>query len=293
MTLIGTDGRSFDNDDLEAAIQMGVRAGVAIDNANVYAERDIVARTLQRSLLPPTLPPVPGLDVAAHYRPGSVAHGIGGDFYDIFPAGTSSWRVVVGDVCGKGVDAAALTTAVRYAIRTAAVLTESPVDVLELVNETLLHDDWGERFATLSLVTLDLLDEGLRITVANGGHPSPLLRRADGTVERLATDGMLLGALPEAVFTGTTAVLHPGDCLLLYTDGATEAGRPPNLFGDERLARTLAAAPVDTASAVIDAVAGEVDRFVAATVADTVDDDRHGSRDGVADDLALVALVVR
>ena len=292
MTLIGSHGRTFDDDDLEAAVQMGVRAGVALDNANVYAERDRVANTLQRSLLPPVLPTVPGFDVAAHYRPGSAAHGIGGDFYDVFPAGVRSWRVVVGDVCGKGVDAAALTTSVRYALRTAAVLTESPADVLELVNETLLHDDWGERFATLTLVTLDLLDDGPRITVANGGHPPPLLRRADGTVERLVADGMLLGTLAEATFAETGTRLHAGDCLLLYTDGATEAGQPPNLFGEERLGRTLASATADRAAAVVDEVAEAVDGFVAATAAEH-DEDHAGGRDGGADDLALVALLVR
>lgn len=289
MTLIGTHGRSFDTGDLEAAVQTGVRAGMALDNANLYAERDQVARTLQRSLLPPALPDVPGLDLAAHYRPGSAAHGIGGDFYDVFPAGGDSWRVVVGDVCGKGVEAAALTAAVRYALRTAAVLTHSPAQVLSIVNETLLRDSWDERFATLAFVALDLDDDGARVTVAGGGHPAPLVRRADGSVEQLETDGMLVGALAEADFTETTTRLRAGDCLLLYTDGATEAGLTSDLFGEARLRATLAHAPADSATSVVRCVADAVERF-AAVGADGVG--TAGSDDGL-DDLALIAVLVR
>lgn len=289
MTLIGTHGRSFDTDDLEAAVQMGVRAGMALDNANLFADRDLVARTLQRSLLPPTLPAVPGLDLAAHYRPGSASYGIGGDFYDVFPAGDNSWRVVIGDVCGKGVEAAALTAAVRYALRTAAVLTSSPAQVLSIVNETLLHDNWGERFATLAVVAIDVREDGAHVTVSVGGHPTPLVRRAVGSVEQLETDGMLVGTLAEADFTETTTRLDAGDCLLLYTDGATEAGLTSDLFGERRLRSIFAAAPTATAEGVVGCVAQAVDRFTATSAPDA----GTARSDDALDDLALVAVLVR
>jgi sigma-B regulation protein RsbU (phosphoserine phosphatase) len=208
-----------------------------------------------------------------------------GDFYDVFPAGADTWWAVIGDVCGKGVEAAALTAAVRYALRTAAVLTASPAQVLSIVNETLLHDDWDDRFATLALVVLDLRTDGVTVTFASGGHPKPLVRRADGSVERLAVDGMIVGTLREAEFTEATTRLAPGDCLVLYTDGATEAGRTSDLFGESRLSSTVSCAPATTAASVVQAVADAVDQFAAGA-------DDAGADHGL-DDLALLAFLVR
>ena len=203
LSLVGSGGRTFDEEDMAAAMELGARAGVALDNAYLYDDRDTVARTLQQSLLPHTLPDVPGLDLAATYRPGSITLGIGGDFYDVFPAGEGSWRLVIGDVCGKGVEAAALTGAVRYALRTAAVLTPSPAAALAIVNDTLLREDWQHRFATLTLLAVDLSEGSIRVTAASGGHPPPLLRTADGTVTRVEAPGTIVGTLPDAQFTET------------------------------------------------------------------------------------------
>ena len=286
MSLIGTEGRSFGEEDLAAATELGVRAGVALDNAYLYDDRDTVARTLQRSLLPPTLPDVPGLDLAALYRPGSEALGIGGDFYDVFPAGEGSWRVVIGDVCGKGVEAAALTGAVRYALRTAAVLTPSPAEALGIVNETLMREDWQGRFATLVLLALDLSPGSARVTLASGGHPPPLVRRADGTVEKVEAPGTIVGTLPEASFTETVVELAAGDGLLLYTDGIVEAGAPGEMFGDGRLAAALQSAGDDAADGIISGVIAALDAFVVPDAA------RRRADDG-RDDLALLALRVR
>ena len=285
MTMIGTHDRTFDEHDLAAAVELGRRAGVALDNANVYADRDRVARTLQESLLPPRLPLVPGLDLAASYRPGSQALGIGGDFYDVFPAGDGSWRVVIGDVCGKGVEAAALTGALRYALRTAAVLAESPAAALRVVNETFLHEDWDGRFATLLLLQVDLTPRGARVTIASGGHPPPMLRRSDGRVERVDAPGSLIGVLRQAEFSETGLVLGPGDSLLLYTDGVTEAGGHGDLFGEERLLDVLAAGPSDSAAGLVSSVSDAVEAFTQAATAGATDDTNR-------DDLALICVRV-
>lgn len=135
ISLVGTAGRTFDDEDLGLAVEVGTRAGVALDDARLCADRDTVARTLQDSLLPTTLPDIPGLDLAALHRPDDAALGVGG------------WCLVVGDVCGKGVDSAAFTGAVRYAVRTAAGLSSSPAEVLSAANATLLREDWSGRFA--------------------------------------------------------------------------------------------------------------------------------------------------
>ncbi|MGZ4595848.1 MAG: SpoIIE family protein phosphatase [Actinomycetes bacterium] len=287
LSMLGTDGRSFDEHDLAAAVELGRRAGVALDNANIYADRDRVARTLQESLLPPRLPVVPGLDLAAHYRPGSRSLGIGGDFYDVFPAGDGSWRVVIGDVCGKGVEAAALTGAVRYALRTAAVLATSPAEALRVVNETFLHEDWDGRFATLALLQVEPIAGGARVTLASGGHPPALLRRAAGEVERVEVPGSLIGLLPEAEFGETTRDLEAGDCLLLYTDGATEAGSHGDLFGEDRLIHVVETAPAHSAADLVGAVADAVDAFTGGP-----HESAGPADDGSRDDLAVMCVRV-
>ncbi|HET7659074.1 MAG TPA: SpoIIE family protein phosphatase [Oryzihumus sp.] len=261
MTLIGTQGRSFDENDLKVATEVGARAGIALDNASLYADRDTVARALQRSLLPAVLPDVPGVDLAALHRPGSPTLGVGGDFYDAFRAGDDSWYLVVGDVCGKGVEAAALTGAVRYAVRTASALRTSPAEILTIVNNTLLREEWSGRFATLVVARLEIGSDAMWVTVSSAGHPAPLLRRVDSTVVGLATAGTIVGALPEATFEDARQALSRGDCLLLYTDGVTEAGAPHDLFGDDRLARAFSSAASQPAAAIAAEILEAVDAF--------------------------------
>lgn len=194
--------------------------------------------------------------------------------------------MVIGDVCGKGVEAAALTGAVRYALRTAAVLTSSPVRALHIVNDTLQRGDWNSRFASLVLLHVDVGDRaGARVTLSTAGHPPPLLRRADGTVEVLEAPGTIVGALPEVHFSQISRDLGPGDCLLLYTDGATEAGRPGELFGQHGLVDALCAAPGGPSAAVSAAVLDAVEAFA--------DSQAVAGRAADRDDLALLALLVR
>ncbi|MGV9286562.1 PP2C family protein-serine/threonine phosphatase [Streptomyces sp. NPDC003719] len=200
-----------------------------------------LATTLQRTLLPPALENVPGLDVAAYYHVASVDE-VGGDFYDLFPLGAGTWGLFLGDVCGKGVEAAAVTSLARYTLRAAAVYDRDPAAVLGNLNTVLNHEYNGTdpRFCTVifGLLTPDDDQGSFRITLASGGHPPAMLLRADGTADYLPTPGgQLIGVLPEAHIATTTFRLEPGDTLLLHTDGLTEAHTTihGHRYGDEAL----------------------------------------------------------
>ncbi|MFF3349073.1 PP2C family protein-serine/threonine phosphatase [Streptomyces sp. NPDC002779] len=198
--------------------------------------------TLQQTLLPPVLANVPGLDVAAHYHIASVDE-VGGDFYDLFPLAAGTWGMFLGDVCGKGAAAAVITSLARYTLRAAAVYDPDPAAVLGNLNTVLNHEYSGTdpRFCTVifSLLTPDLHQGGFRIVLASGGHPPALLMRADGTADYLPTPGgQLIGVLPDAHIATTTVHLAPGDTLLLYTDGLTEAhtgAGDEDRYGDDAL----------------------------------------------------------
>ncbi|MEU3181357.1 PP2C family protein-serine/threonine phosphatase [Streptomyces albidoflavus] len=236
-------------------------------------ERDrlqVLATTLQSTLLPPVLANVPGLDVAADYHIASVDE-VGGDFYDLFPLAAGTWGLFLGDVCGKGAAAAAITSLARYTLRAAAVYDSDPAAVLGNLNTVLNHEYNGAdpRFCTVvyGLLTPDDDRGGFRITLASGGHPPALLMRADGTADFLPTPGgQLIGVLPDAHIATTTAHLAPGDTLLLHTDGLTEAHTNAAAGGGERygddafldFGRTLAPT---TASDTISAVRDLLDTF--------------------------------
>ncbi|MDJ0380396.1 SpoIIE family protein phosphatase [Streptomyces sp. G-G2] len=216
--------------------------------------------TLQQTLLPPALANVPGLNVAAHYHIAS-ADEVGGDFYDLFPLADGTWGLFLGDVCGKGAAAAAVTSLARYTLRAAAVYDSDPVAVLTNLNTVLGHEYNGDdpRFCTVlfGLLTTGGDQDGVRITLASGGHPPALLLRADGSADYLPTPGgQLIGALPTAHIASTTVRLDPGDTLLLHTDGLTEAHTTAagGRYGDEALldfARALAPTTAqDTVSAI-------------------------------------------
>lgn len=259
----------FTAEDETLLVQLAQLASVAIRNAELLAERSQVAQTLQHSLLPPALPRVPGLQLAARFRPMNGAQ-VGGDFYDVFQLGRNDWAVVVGDVCGKGAQAASLTALVRYTIRAAAVATRRPADILSHLNEVMLRDAEGDepRFATLAYVRLRLPSQRATATVACAGHPPPLLRRADATVTSIDAPGTLVGAINDVAFTQKTVRLRPGDTLLLYTDGITEARTHEGMFEDT-LAATLAASPTSHADALLD----HLDATLLAHATDTARDD--------------------
>jgi phosphoserine phosphatase RsbU/P len=240
--------------------------------------REVVA-TLQQSLLPPSLPDVPGLQAAAHYRTASPDL-LGGDFYDLLPLGGDRWAFFLGDVCGKGAGAAALTSVARYTLRTAALHEAQPAAMLATLN-TALTDRYGAgdaRYCTVIVGVLTRGEAGFDIRLAGGGHPPALLLRAEGTAEYVRTPGgMLVGVLPAARFTTAHATLRPGDTLLLYTDGLTEArtgGPGRERFGDEALLALAGRLAPTAAQALVTRLAGVLEDFAT----------------GLDDDTALLAL---
>jgi sigma-B regulation protein RsbU (phosphoserine phosphatase) len=173
------------------------------------ARARVLAQTLQASLVPPAPPEIPGLEVGAVYRPAGAGDEVGGDFYDVFETGDGDWSIVVGDVCGKGAEAAGVTALARYTIRAVAMRTRRPREVLSDLNQALL-DHSVERFCTVVYLRVrrDTVD-GVQVTVASGGHPLPLLLAADG-VREVGTAGSLLGVVDAPDLHDTTLVLHPG-----------------------------------------------------------------------------------
>ncbi|MGA8848192.1 MAG: PP2C family protein-serine/threonine phosphatase, partial [Nocardioides sp.] len=235
-----------------------------------------LARTLQQTLIPPSLPQVPGLDVAAAYRPAGDGSVVGGDFYDVFDLGEGQWIAVLGDVCGKGAEAAVVTALVRYTVRALAVGNPQPSRLLHQLNEALIHDV-SDRFCTVVVARLERDGRGWRVELSVGGHPAPVMLPADGRAYRLAAAGPLLGVIDDADYGDHDFYLGPGDTLLLYTDGITEASGAAGFFGDERLLDVVDSGFGHGADAVVTRVLDEVLAF----------------QDGVArDDIALVALSV-
>lgn len=196
-----------------------------------------MARTLQYSLLPPSLAPPPGLEAAAHYHNPS-AGDVGGDFYDLFPLNRDAYGFFLGDVCGKGVAAASLTSLTRYTLRAAAVGVEDPAAVLQTLDRVLKQDAYAKRswFCTVLFGVIVRRGDRFDVEIASGGHPPPLLLRADGTADYVATaGGQAVGLFSTPKFSSAQCALAAGDTLVLYTDGFTEArtGEGTRRFDDE------------------------------------------------------------
>jgi sigma-B regulation protein RsbU (phosphoserine phosphatase) len=204
-----------------------------------------LAHTLQQTLMPPSLPHISGLDLVAVYRAAGDGTGVGGDFYDVFEIGADDWVVVLGDVCGKGVDAAVVTALVRHTLRAVSVRTSNPAEVLQVLDDVLQHHP-AERSCTVALLRLRRDAEGWNACISLGGHPQPLLLRSGSPASSVGETGSLVGAFPEAEFAEADVRLEPGDTLLLFTDGVTEARSGGQLYGDARL---IAAAEQHTGSA--------------------------------------------
>jgi serine phosphatase RsbU (regulator of sigma subunit) len=252
-------GHSFGDADLELAEHLASRAATAVENSQLYAARSAIARTLQASLLPPVLPDVPGFELAAVYRAAGEGAEVGGDFYDVFSTAADQWYVVVGDVCGKGAEAAAVTAMARYTIRAAAVRRRSPAAILRLLAEAMLRQESPEeagRFCTIACLHLDLSETPARAVVACGGHPLPAILRADGSVEELGETGTLLGLVERPELQDRSGELRPGDTIVLYTDGLTEAGAPETVWTPADLASVLRRAAGLPPQRVIDEAVG-------------------------------------
>ncbi len=196
-----------------------------------------LARTLQATLIPPAPPSIPDLEVSTAYRPAGNGEEVGGDFYDIFQISAGDWVVALGDVCGKGVDAAIVTALVRHTIRALAVGLHKPSEVLTALNTVLLMHPTG-RFSTVVLLRLRQDEQGWSVTMSTGGHPLPLHVRA-GEVRQLGVPGSLIGVLEEIEVHDGEFRLDPGDLLVVHTDGVTEARRDREFYGEERLLRAV------------------------------------------------------
>lgn len=278
----------FDARDRRAYEEELLRSRRAAEEAHRQAEADRARlqdalAALQSSLLPDTLAPIPGMESAAHYRTASPDR-LGGDFYDIFPVDGKRFGFFLGDVCGKGPQAAAVTSLTRYTLRAAALHDPDPVSALTTLNRV-LHERYSggdPRYCTAIVGTLEPDPQTGQITVhlASGGHPPALVLRADGTADFLPTPGgLLVGILPDAPFTPATTTLAPGDTLLLYTDGLTEARTGESrtdLYGDEALRAFATHHAGRPPHAVMEAMTSLLDGF----------------GDGLDDDTALLALGV-
>ena len=255
------------------------RAGAAICAALLYAEQSAVADLLTEDLLPPVLERIDGIEVAGGYRPSQDDHRIGGDFYDLYPAGVPGGEtlVVLGDVCGKGLEAAVLTGRIRNTLQALRLVEPDHERLLKLLNGALLSSR-RTRSATLVLASARRTGDALSLRLTSGGHPAPLIVRADGSVESAETSGSLIGALPEVQATTYTTELGPGETCLLFSDGITEAKGGPfgrDMFGEERLAEALGHCAGMPAEAVVEHV-----RMLAS---DWLGTGRH-------DDMALLAI---
>ena len=246
------DGRTFGPADLALAQELAFRAAAAVDHARLFEEHVHISRTLQRSLLPPHLPDIPGADVAARYHAAGEGYEVGGDFYDVFKTARGDWAIALGDVCGKGADAAATTALARHTLRAAAMQTRKPTRVLGLLNEAMLRAE--QPFCTVVYARFQKVETGARLTVACGGHPLPVVLRADGAITTFGQPGTLLGAFAEPSVHEESLELHPGDAVVLYTDGVTEARNGTAVLGESGLRAALARSAGGSADDVADAI---------------------------------------
>jgi len=247
LTLVSAgSGRRFGPSDLALAEEFARRAGLAIDNARLYSERAHVARALQSSLLPPSLPAIAGTHVTARYQAAGEGNEVGGDFYHVFQVDERAWWFVIGDVSGKGPEAAAVAGLARHTLRAFGLQERSPRQLLRALHEMLLVDEHNAEFCTVCCALLQTRRHGATLSIACGGHPPPIIRRADGTVDIASCRGPVLGMPVELMFEEQSVDLAPGDVVVLYTDGVTEVHhRNEPLFGEERLISVIRRAGPD------------------------------------------------
>lgn len=229
------DTEPYDESDLVLAEELGRRAALAVDNARLFEATRDLARTLQRSLLPSALPTIPGVHIAGSYRPASQGQEVGGDFYDVFMISDGHWGVAIGDVCGKGPEAASLTSLVRYTLR--ALAEPDPAVVLRHLNERLMRDppSLPEQLVTVLFAVAWRSGDELLLQFAAAGHPPPLLLRQDGSIERPPLSGPLVGLTRSPEYRSAQVSLRPGDGVLLYTDGLTDAQAPAMILDETGL----------------------------------------------------------
>lgn len=243
----------------------------------LYEQEHNVAQILQRGLLPERLPEIPGVEIETLYRPGGLGLRVGGDFYDVFQTGEDEWAVVVGDVCGKGPKAAALTGLARNTIRVCAIREPSPDAVLTLLNQAIVRYGGGD-FCTLIYGLLRKTPSGVELDVGCGGHPPPFVLRSGGELDRVECEGMMVGILSDVSHANWKLSLNSGDSLILYTDGVTEARLGEDFFGEGRL------------RSILETCTGYDAAKIVATLGDALDHVEDGPH---RDDMAILAVRIQ
>ena len=251
----------FSAEDVELAEELGRRAGLSLDNARLYTERTRIAHTLQARLLPERLPAIPGMELAARYRPVAGGSEVGGDFYDVVELDRGRWLAMVGDVCGKGVEAAALSGFARAAIGAIALRTSAVDEVLELANRAIRRQDGTDLYATAVVATLCKEGNVVVATLGSAGHPPALVLRSTGEVEAVEAPGLMLGVEDALGVEPRTVRLRAGDVLVLHTDGITDGRVDGERFGEARLRATLAAAAGRSAEQVVQVLGDAVEAW--------------------------------
>ncbi|MGW5734039.1 MULTISPECIES: PP2C family protein-serine/threonine phosphatase [Streptomyces] len=279
MLLRSTGRHAFTDAEEVFARVFAARAGAAVSAARLYAEQSAISRTLMRDLLPPELRPVNGVEFAGGYLAAGAGEHVGGDFYDVHAGRTpeDETLAVLGDVCGKGLEAAALTGKIRNTVQALRPMGHDHQQLLTLLNESLLRTE-DARFATLALASVSRRGNAVDLRLTSAGHPPPLIARADGSVDEAETRGTLIGALPQITSSTAHVRLKPGEVCLLFSDGIVEAKGGPlgtEMFGEERLSRALSECFGMVAEAVVERVQMLASQWVG-----------HGPHD----DMAVVAI---
>ncbi|MEV6962217.1 SpoIIE family protein phosphatase [Streptomyces sp. NPDC051207] len=278
LTLGKPTDEHFRQEILELAEDLSRRAALALDNARLYSERTAISQSLQRSLLPPDVPQIEGVEVEVIYRAAGEGNEVGGDFYDVFPIRDNAYGFAIGDVCGTGPEAAAVTGLARHALRLLAREGFGGPAVLERLNSAILDEGARSRFLTLLYGELWPQEDGSAVLkVVCAGHPLPLRLRQDGTVEPAAEPQPLLGVMDDLELYEQTVTLDPGDVLLCVTDGVTERREGSRMLGDDGLADVLTTCTGLTAGAVAARIMRAVERFAS---------------DAPSDDMAILAMRV-
>jgi serine phosphatase RsbU (regulator of sigma subunit) len=276
LEVVDRSDREFTAREESILTQLAALSSVAISNAQLYERERTISRTLQRSLRPGALPDVPSLSAAVRFRPAGEGVELGGDFYDLYEAGGGAWAVLIGDVQGKGPDAAAVTALARHTLRAGAAYEERPSGVLALLHRALREQRADGRFCTVAHAHLRPEVGRVRLELACGGHPLPLVVHPDGTVEPVGRLGTLLGTDIEPQLYDVAVELGPRDVLVLYTDGVTEVRRRRReVFGHRELTALLSRC----GGLPPDAVAHRVEAAVMAA-----------SEGRLRDDMAILAL---
>lgn len=275
------EGAAFDDEDEMLARIFAARAGAAISAALLYREQVETTAVLQADLLPPELYQPDGVELIGSYQAAREAMRVGGDFYDVFRPTPSSAETVValGDVCGKGPEAAVLTGKVRQTLRALRLVDVPPAQMLGVLNQALLESGRQHRFVTLVVGSVVRTDHGrVRLVLASGGHPPPLVLRLDGAVEEVPTSGTLIGVVPQTVVHPATVELAPGELCLLYSDGLTEARGGPSgneQYGEKRLRDALSSCQGMPGDAAVERIRQLISDWV---------------RGGMRDDIAMLAV---